>query len=514
MALTDTTKIIENGIVATGDGQNRIGQYAILVRNDRITEVAPRSEPLKNLYPGAEVIDAKGKMILPGFVDAHFHGESFLLRSITGTTPMSRWDKDRRYKSALGYLNGDATREELESVYRLAYFNALKSGITCLADFGLDNLDFSPTASYEAMKRVDLKGFIGIHNRDQADKCKGLLNSSIRFAEAISGEDDLTTYALQSALRSADDLKIPLIVHLGETKRALETIKKNFRRTIVQLLNEYHLFDLKIQLSHMSALEGDDADVLAAAKVPVVVAPHSAMLKEVDPPPLGDLLSRGVILALGTDWGIPDPFVNIRAFVTIGRMQNRPVPGAFELLALCTRNPARALGLHDEVGTIEPGKKADLTFVDASDSRRGFTQDGTSLAGLLSAVLLESSSRDVSDVMMNGNFYVRRGTLLTYSEEDLIEEGNKLLAKLQDLPAHKETPGSAESVSHPAPILNFEPIADAEEIGESSEEGFRIVKKEKSAREPQKNIIPIQPQEPAPAEPARTVKKVFGEDDL
>ncbi|HTP13240.1 MAG TPA: amidohydrolase family protein, partial [Bacteroidota bacterium] len=82
-ALTESTKIVENGIVATGDGANRIGPFAILIRNDRIVEVAPRSEPLKNLYPGAEVVDAKGKMILPGFVDAHIHGESVLLRSLT-----------------------------------------------------------------------------------------------------------------------------------------------------------------------------------------------------------------------------------------------------------------------------------------------------------------------------------------------------------------------------------------------------------------------------------------------
>jgi len=514
MPFTETTKIIENGIVATGDAHHRIGPFAVLIRNDRIVDVALRSEPLKNQYPNAEVIDAKGKVLLPGFVDAHYQGESFLLRHIVGTTPMARWERDRRFTGAYSFLNRDASREDLDSLYRIAYFNALKAGITCIAEFGLDNLDFSPTACFEAMKRAELKGFIGLHNGDQLEKSRTLQSLSIRFAVTISGEDDLTTYTIQTALRSADELKIPLMIHLGESRRAFETLKKNFHRSTYQLLNEYHLFDLKVQLSHLSVLENDDMEILANARIPIILSPYSAIVKDVDLPPVGDFLARGIPIALGTDWGILDPFLNLRSLVSVVRNQGKPLPTPFELLALCTRNGALALGFQDELGTIEPGKKADISFVDVSDTRRGFAANSGAYAHLLSSVLLECSSRDVTDVMINGNFYVRKGTVLTYSEEDLLADGNRLLAKLLDRSGQKEASEVTEPKGQSAAILSFEDGRPEPEDEGTSEEGFRVIKKGEEDTVPEQKNVPIRVDPIKPIEISKTIKKVFGDDDV
>ena len=516
MQAADTTKIIENGIVATGDGQNRIGPYTVLIRNDRVVDVANYSQPLKNQDPNAEIIDAKGKILLPGFVDAHYHGESFLLRHIIGTTPMARWERDRRFTTACTYLNRDATREDFDSLYRIAYFNALKAGITCIADFGLDNLDFLPTAGFEAMKRAELKGYVGLHNGDQIERSRGLTTPSIRYGVTVSGEDELTTYSLQTALRSADELKIPLMLHLGETRRGFESIMKNFRRSVLQLLNEYRLFNLRVQLAHCSILEGEDIDILAGAKVPVIVCPSSALLKEVDIPPVSDFLAHGIPIALGSDWGGVDPFMNIRSLASLLRNQGRSIPGAFELLAMSTRNGAHALGFLDELGTIESGKKADITFVDVSDTRRGFALNSAQYTQLLHSVLLECSARDVSDVMINGNFYVRRGTVLTYSEEDLLADGTRLLATLLGRAGQKDLPDTGMPPEREAAILDFRPLQSGEEEEEegASGEGFRIIGKDGANGESHQKIVPIRTETDKPADPPRTIRKVFGEDDV
>ncbi|HEY6951662.1 MAG TPA: amidohydrolase family protein, partial [Bacteroidota bacterium] len=315
-------------------------------------------------------------------------------------------------------------------------------------------------------------------------------------------------------LRYANELRIPIVVHLGETRKGFETVRKNFRRTIVQLLNEYHFFSLKIQLVHHSLLEGDDADILMTSKVPVIISPQSAILKEVELPPVGDLLARGIPIAFGTDWGGLNPFLNIRAFVAMVRAQNKPIPRASELLAMCTRNPARALGFHDELGAIEAGKKADMTFVDVADTRSGLGLGSDNYANLLNTVLLESSSRDVSDVMINGNFFVRKGTVLTYSEEDLLADGNKLMAKLLDLGGEKNNSGPVERKGGSAPILDFESSPTEEEISESTVEGFKIIPKLNEGAETEKKIVPLRMDPPVPGEPPRTIKKVFGEDDV
>jgi 5-methylthioadenosine/S-adenosylhomocysteine deaminase len=515
MPFADTTKILENGIVVSGDTQNRCGRFAVLVRNDRIIDIVSHAEPLKHQFPNAEVIDATGKILLPGFVDAHYHGESFLLRYISGTTPMARWEKDRRFQSAYRYCNETASREELETMYRIAYFNALKAGITCLADFGIDNLDFHPIASFEAMKRSELKGFIGLHNGDQVEKSRALQSPNIRFAVTITNEDDLTTYTLQTALRSADEMKIPLMVHLGETRRALETLKRNFHRTTTELLSEYHFFNLKVQLSHLSVLEGEDIAALASAKTPVIICPNSALLKEEEIPPVGEFLSRGLLLALGTDWGLPDPLTNVRSLVSLARSQNQPIPGPFDLLALCTRNGARALGMLDSVGTLEPGKKADIIFVDVADSRHGIGTNVRSYPQLLSSVLLECSAGDITDVMVNGNFFVREGTLLTYAEDDLLSEGEKLLGKLVPPLQHNDPMSQSVPEKQPAPIFNFETSEIVTEREDLADEGFRILKKVQDGVPPRAFVPPVNIEPPKPVDVPKTViKKVFGEDDL
>jgi predicted amidohydrolase YtcJ len=81
--MNDSIKIIENGFVLTGDKQNRAGKLTIIIQNGRITEIGRRADALKATYPNAEVIDSAGKIILPGFVDAHHTGESFILRYLT-----------------------------------------------------------------------------------------------------------------------------------------------------------------------------------------------------------------------------------------------------------------------------------------------------------------------------------------------------------------------------------------------------------------------------------------------
>jgi 5-methylthioadenosine/S-adenosylhomocysteine deaminase len=513
MALNELAKIIENGIVATADQQNRVGRYALLIRNDRIVDIAPRSEPLKNLYPNAEVIDAGGKLVVPGFVDPHFHAESFLLRHFTGTIPMSRWSKDRRIAAVYSYLNDKAAQEDLEILYRLAYFNALKSGVTCVADYGLDNLEKSILASFEAMKRVELKGFIGLHNGDQVEQSRELQSSSVRFALTLPSEDDLTTYGLQSILRISEDLKMPLMVHLGETKRGSESLRKNFHRSTTQLLKEFHLLGQKIQLSHLSVLENDDAEILSAAKTSVIITPNSAVRKEVDLPPIGEFMMHDIPLALGTDWGLVDPFSNVRAIAALARVHSKSLPSGFEMLALCTRNGAQALGLLNESGSLEPGKKADIAFIDISDVRWGHNFIGNDLSGLLSSVFLEGSTRDVTDVMVNGNFCIRERNILTYSEEDLLQEGSRLMAKLVEHSSGRESATSADALRSTTPILSLEP-ARIEDDSEEYEDGFRIIKKEDRNNEPSKKVTPVRTEHPKQVEIPKPVKKVFGEDDL
>jgi hypothetical protein len=115
--------------------------------------------------------------------------------------------------------------------------------------------------------------------------------------------------------------------------------------------------------------------------------------------------------------------------------------------------------------------------------------------------------------MINGNFYVRKGTLLTYSEEDLLADGNRLLSKMLEQSQQKESSKRPEPARQETPILNFESAPSEDEPEESLEEGFRIVEKENDSEEPTKKIIPLRKEPSKPIEISKTIKKVFGEDE-
>lgn len=516
--MSESVKIIENGLVVTCDTEGHVGRYALLVKDDRIAELNPNPAGLKARYPQAEVIDASEKVIFPGFIDAHYHGESFVLRNWTAGIPASRWHKYPSVRRALSYVHREAVKDELAPMYRTAYFSALKSGVTMISEFGFDNLDGPYLAAREAMKRSDLRGFVGIHNGEQADRARSQQPSAVRDAYVLPSEDDLTVYSLQTALRMAAENRWPLVSHLGESRKGLETTKRNFHRSVVRVLEEYKIFLQPVQVTHLAALEEGDEVVLGRMHIPVIVNPVSLASKNAELPPLVKLLENGVSLALCSDWGVCDPFANMRGMLELARLCGAEGFTPAQVILMHTRNAARALHVHQDVGSLEPGKKADLTFLDISDLRIALpvqTEAGTN--ALLQRIVDDASSRDVSDVMINGEFFLRKGQVMTYAEEDLKREFRDIVAAIAGKTgAGREAQATSEPAVPETPIIPLHAVQpDQIAAGSQDEEGFRIVGTTGSLqqggirREPEKPPTP-----PERTEPPKPAKRVFGDDDF
>jgi 5-methylthioadenosine/S-adenosylhomocysteine deaminase len=514
-------KIIRNGNVVTCDAQRRAGPMCIMVRGDRIAELLPDADSALARYPDAEVIDAADKVIFPGFVDAFYEGDSFILRHLIPPEYTSHWHRNPQLKRALAYLRKEAEKDQLVLAYRAAYFSALKSGITYVAEAGFDNLDLPLEAARASLRRSDLKGMIALRNGDQIENAKRNLSGPIRYACALPAEEDLTVYNLQSSLRVAQEQQWPILVRLGETRKGHETLKRTFQRSAVQIMREYGLLNHKIQVVHLNFFEGEDIDALAHAALPVVVSPQAAIIGVTPVPPLAQLLSANIPLALGTSWGLPDPFANMRALQLLMRGVGATPLDPFDLLATHTILGARALGVEQETGSIETGKKADLVIVDVGDIRVQHLSRALPLRGSLSTLLQELTPYHVCDVMINGEFFVRRGEIMTYAEEDLRRETNDLIqrvtARVGEIVGHA-APDSARRRS--APILPLVPkprhdeeIEPAEQPAEVPEESEGFNATEEREDESSTRAKPDD-QPPKSVELPKTVKRVFGEDDL
>lgn len=514
--MSESVKIIENGLVITCDFQGHVGAFAVLVKDDRVAEVNPNAAGLKARYPQAEVIDASEKVIFPGFIDAHYHGESFVLRNWTGGLPVSKWHKYPAVRKALSFVHREATKDELAPMYRTAYFSALKSGITTISEFGFGNLDVPFLAACEAMKRSDLKGFVGIHNGEQAERARVQPHASVHYAFVLPDEDDLTVYGLQTTLRLASETHWPIISHLGESRKGLETTKRNFHRSIVRVLEEYKVLLQPVHLAHLASLEEGDDVVLGRMHIPIIVNPTSILAKGTELPPLARLMEKGIPLALCSDWGVPDPFENMRSARMLARLCGAETIAASELIRMHTLHAARALHVQQDVGSIEGGKKADLTFVDVSDLRSALPPRHENIAALLERILQDAGAHSVSDVMINGEFFLRKGQVMTYAEEDLKRDYRDSINRILEKTEVQQEGAVPEATRHDeTPIIPLHTSLPQQAVAsgdESFEEGFRIVGTTGSLQQEPKEIERAKPSEDE--EPPSPVRRVFGDDDF
>ena len=480
----------------------------VIVQGNRILEIGKRADAVKPQFADAEVIDAAGKIIFPGFINAHYRGESFILRFLTTAVPAARWGKTASIRTAIDYLRSKAAYEELLSMYRIAYFSALKSGITTICEFGMDYLDISLRASFEAMRQTELRGTIGVHNGDQIEASHSLKSASIQFAAVTPDEDELTLYNLQSMVRMASEYHWPLILQLGETQRAADLLKKNFNKSAVKLCSDFHLFDYPLQLVNMNCFEAGDIEILAKNNMPLISGPLSLVKKGFALPPYAEIKKNAVPLTLASDWGAIDPFATMRSYAQIQGLLGMELDTPFDLLALHTSQAARAMKKESEIGTIEPGKKADLVFCSAAGLKFQPFLNQEYEERTLNVLLDELTAQDVFDVMIGGEFYVREKNLLTYSEEDLIFEEKKLLLNLLSLTVKQPDRTKAAEV---IPFTPSVPRAAADAKDQPFEEGYRVVKKTV-----QNEDISV----PKPEQPEKTrnelhkdIRRVFGDDE-
>jgi 5-methylthioadenosine/S-adenosylhomocysteine deaminase len=320
----------------------------------------------------------------------------------------------------------------------------------------------------------------------------------LAFSLALSASDELTTYNLQTTMRIARDHRLPLTVHLGETVREADVIRKNFRKSYIDLLAEYQVFNPGCLAVHFSILDKSDLNVLRASGTKVAVAPVAAAMKGFELPPLEDLAEAGVPVVFGTDWGPPRPWQTLRM---AGRLH---ATSALELLRMQTSLAAAYAGVGQEVGSVLPGMKADLMLVRSpfADVRAVLQDlDPSQVAEVLLQRIGES---DVSDVMVNGEFYVREGTLLMYAEEDLHADIRRVMALA---PVEVPTKQPTTPVAEPADRGDEDPEQ------KPYEEGFRVIQRKPATRS-SVPILPLPPPSPTARELPPNVNRVFGEDDI
>ncbi len=417
----ESIKIITNGYVLTCDSGNRGGRYTLLIRNGRIAEISDSADLFTYLHPYAEIVDASGRLIVPGFVNAHFHSESLLLRARTQGLHFGLWPHDIRLQECCRKLLDRSSFDDLRSLYLAAYFGHLKSGTTCVGEFSPPVDGDGLAIMLDAIDRTEVRSIVTLQNWDQITKAIELGGRKKRFNISLGRQDDFTVYTFEGLSRASRDLKVPLLAHVAEQREDGEEIRKNFQKNTISLLHDFDALREGTVLAHLNHLGEKEVEILEELSLTATVCARSAAFKQTGYPSLRHLASHDVRLCIGTDWSNLEMVKELQFLYELPLLVTgiRPFK-AMELLRMATINGAHALGLSSEIGSIEAGKAADLVFLDMADVRLPQYGPRATADQLAELLVNHLSSKQISDVMINGEFYVTRGQIMTMSEEDVI----------------------------------------------------------------------------------------------
>jgi 5-methylthioadenosine/S-adenosylhomocysteine deaminase len=416
------TLIAARWVVPIEPASRVLDHCAVAVHHGRILAVLPTNEALQR-YTAGEILDRPTHVLLPGFVNAHTHAAMALLRGAAESSSLEHWLRREIWPLERRWIDAEYVRDGTE----LAIADMLTSGTTCFGDMHL-----FPEVAAQTASAARMRACIGLPVTDAATVWAGSAGEYLDKGLALHDEyrdDPLITTALApyapSALsdealmrirRNADELDIPMTMHVNETQGESEV---SGERTIARLERLGMLSPL-LAAAHMVHLGPDDIERIVRGGVSVVHCPQSNLKLGAGVCDAAGLAARGVNIALGTDGAASNNDLNMldemRTAALLARgVYPRGTPDtAHGWLQAATLNGARALGLSEVIGSLTAGKWADLCCIDL---RRPHTQPVYDAA----AQIVFAASRDqVSDVWVAGRALVRDGELTHLDLDDVL----------------------------------------------------------------------------------------------
>jgi 5-methylthioadenosine/S-adenosylhomocysteine deaminase len=409
----------------------------VAVRGSVIAAVGRAAEP-GDLPPARERLDSGGGLVLPGLVNTHCHAPMVWFRGLADDLPLQEWLTKKIFPAEAGWLDED-------KVYwgtLLATAEMIRGGITTVAD-GYFYEDRVRQALVRAgMRAVAAQGVVDFPFPGVPDP-KDNLKAAARFLDTAGEVSDRITSAVfchspytcgPDTLKGAKALTrkagVPFFLHLAETRREVEDLKAQTGLSPAAYLDSLDILDEKTIAVHAVWLGPEDLDILARRGVKVSHCPESNLKLASGCAPIPGLLARGVAVGLGTDGAASNNNLDLFGEMSLAARLHKVWTGdptvlpAHEVVALATREGARVLGLEDRVGTLTPGKQADLIVMDVQQAHL------TPLYDPFSHLVYAARSADVRHVMVAGRWLMRDRRLFTLDWQELASRARKYAGEL------------------------------------------------------------------------------------
>ena len=424
--------IIENGWVGIKDG--------------RVLMVQPHCPGFT--LPGAlETVDAKGDIVMPGLVNTHTHLPMTLFRGLADDLPLMTWLNDHIFPAEAAFIQPD-------SVYTgtlLACAELLLSGTTTCCD-GYFYEHFSAQAvSLSGLRAVLGHGVIDYPAPGVPDPSKNIsvasdfihcwqnLNPLIKPSIFCHSPYTCSGKTLRKAKEIADSTGSLFQIHAAETRSEYQLIKDRHGMSPIAYLNSLNLLDSRTLLVHAIWIDDADIDIVAQSGAAISHAPESAMKLGSGIAKIPEFIQAKIRVGLGTDGCASnnnhDMFQEMDIAAKLHKLStmNPQALKSRTVLEMATIGGAGAIGMDRSIGSLEPGKQADIIILDT------YSPHLTPLYHPESHIVYAAKGSDVRDVMVSGKWLVKSRKLVSLNQDEILDQARKQGERIQHWRTHRET---------------------------------------------------------------------------
>jgi 5-methylthioadenosine/S-adenosylhomocysteine deaminase len=431
--------LVTGGTVVTMDAERRIIEDGtVAVTGDKIVAIGPRMS-IEAKYAVPQTINARGKLVLPGFINGHTHVPMTLLRGLRDDVTLDEWL--RKYIFTAEAKN--VTEEFVRWGTRLAAAEQIRGGVTTFAD-----MYYFEDAIAEETKAAGMRGVLGEtildfpapDNKSNA----AMLEYSEKFLKRWQGDALIhaavaphsiytcSQKTLQDSAALARRYSAPILIHVAEMKKELDDSRTQNGTTPVQYLDKLGILGPDVVAAHCIFVDETDRKILAQRRVGCVHNPSSNMMLASGVAPVIEEREAGVAVGLGTDGpagsnndlDLMEEMDLAAKLQKITKMDPRAL-GAKAVVEMATIEGARAVHMEKEIGSLEPGKKADLILIGLD------APNAVPMYDIYSQLAYALKGSDLETVIIGGRVVMRDKKLLTLDEPGILAKAREYKNKIE-----------------------------------------------------------------------------------
>ena len=416
--------LIKNGtIISMDESKDKIIQSDIVIQDNKIKEIC------KN-YKGSydKVIDATNKIVMPGLINSHTHIGMSIFRSTNDSLNLDNWLKNKIWP-----IEDKMTDDDMYYTSLLSIIEMIKTGTTTFND-----MYFGWKGTMKAIDETGIRASMsrcltgGINKR--IDEFKDLMNtykndSKITFTVSPHSLYTCDNILLQESYNLYKKYNLPSHIHFCEDLNEVSTIRSKFSMSPVNVLKNFNYLDRKLILAHGTYIDDDDLKLLNE-NTSIVTNPLSNLNLGCGIADLVKYKKYGLNIALGTDGQGSGNSLNLFKSISIvsglqkAIYKDPTVMDAYEVLKMATINGAKTLGLDDKIGSIEPGKCADIIILDLNNIEVYPSND------IICNIVNNTESSNIITTIIDGKI-IMEDRKMNIDEEKLKEKINRIIKRLK-----------------------------------------------------------------------------------